>query len=268
MVSEKSDKVISDDELGDIVVPEGLRVEKRPEGLFIQATESVSFGENEILINLFKPQDMGKSISFVAPGSQTIGSFALSESLQRTVALRVSVADEGATALMSKTAVAGSGELEGASLKVVKGGSADGEAVAEWVSGPEPRSVELAPGVYTMVETRAPRGYEVAESIVFRVREGAVEVRSGDGWAAAAGSVVRMEDREIADPGSNKNEEKPDSPETGKNVGTDDNGQGKRAAVGYKGLVRTGDHSPLSPALAAVVAAGGVLAMALRKREI
>ncbi|MGO5316901.1 SpaA isopeptide-forming pilin-related protein [Paraeggerthella sp. LCP19S3_G8] len=274
VVSEKSDKVISDDELGDIVVPEGLRVEKRPEGLFIQATESVSFGENEILINLFKPQDMGKSISFVAPGSQTIGSFALSESLQRTVALRVSVADEGATALMSKTAVAGSGELEGASLKVVKGGSADGEAVAEWVSGPEPRSVELAPGVYTMVETRAPRGYEVAESIVFRVREGAVEVRSGDGWAAAAGSVVRMEDREIADPGSNENEEKPGSPETGKtvdagkNAGTDDNGQGKRAAVGYKGLVRTGDHSPLSPALAAVVAAGGVLAMALRKREI
>ena len=188
--------------------------------------------------------------------------------------VRMEDRESGATALMSKTAVAGSGELEGASLKVVKGGSADGEAVAEWVSGPEPRSVELAPGVYTMVETRAPRGYEVAESIVFRVREGAVEVRSGDGWAAAAGSVVRMEDREIADPGSNENEEKPGSPETGKtvdagkNAGTDDNGQGKQAAVGYKSLVRTGDHSPLSSAFASVVAAGGLLAMALRKRKI
>ncbi|ADC91030.1 LPXTG-motif cell wall anchor domain protein [Mageeibacillus indolicus UPII9-5] len=86
---------------------------------------------------------------------------------------------------LSKKAVNGTAELPGAKLKVLKGYSENGQLVEKWTSGTPSNSskkIRLAPGVYTMVETTAPNGYEVAESITFKVdANGKVSIKSADG---------------------------------------------------------------------------------------
>ncbi|KFA57094.1 thioester-forming surface-anchored protein, partial [Mageeibacillus indolicus] len=86
---------------------------------------------------------------------------------------------------LSKKAVNGTAELPGAKLKVLKGYSENGQLVEKWTSGTPSNSskeIQLAPGVYTMVETTAPNGYEVAESITFKVdADGKVSIKSAEG---------------------------------------------------------------------------------------
>ena len=83
---------------------------------------------------------------------------------------------------LSKKAVNGTAELPGAKLKVLKGYSENGQLVEEWTSGNSSKEIQLAPGVYTMVETTAPNGYEVAESITFKVdADGKVSIKSAEG---------------------------------------------------------------------------------------
>ncbi len=83
---------------------------------------------------------------------------------------------------LSKKAVNGTAELPGAKLKVLKGYSENGQLVEEWTSDKSSKEIHLAPGVYTMVETTAPNGYEVAESITFKVdADGKVSIKSAEG---------------------------------------------------------------------------------------
>ena len=104
----------------------------------------------------------------------------------------------------SKVEVNGSAELPGASLKVVEGETADGQIATdaktgetlEWVSSNTAKIYSLSEGTYTMVESQAPAGYELAESITFRVTaDGQVEVKGTDGsWTNQADATIKMED--------------------------------------------------------------------------
>ena len=83
---------------------------------------------------------------------------------------------------LSKQAVNGTAELPGAKLKVLKVYNENSQLVEEWTSGTSSKEIQLAPGVYTMVETTAPNGYEVAESITFKVdADGKVSIKSAEG---------------------------------------------------------------------------------------
>ncbi|MBQ9069042.1 MAG: hypothetical protein IJ131_08285, partial [Eggerthellaceae bacterium] len=95
----------------------------------------------------------------------------------------------------SKTDVAGE-ELPGATIRIVSGESAGGTVVESWVSDGSAKTVELAPGVYTLVEESAPKGYLIAESITFTVSaDGTVKIRQADGsYVDAADSTVVMVD--------------------------------------------------------------------------
>ena len=99
----------------------------------------------------------------------------------------------------SKTAVNGTDELVGASLKVVKGTDATGDLVSSWTSTATAKKITLDMGqTYTMVETTAPDGYEKAESITFRVTDtGKVEIKNGNDWVSQAANKVQMQDAKI-----------------------------------------------------------------------
>lgn len=104
----------------------------------------------------------------------------------------------------SKVEVNGSAELPGASLKVVSGETADGQIATDvktgenlaWTSGDTAKVFSLSEGSYTMVESQAPAGYDLAESITFRVTaDGQVEVKGTDGsWTVQADAIIKMED--------------------------------------------------------------------------
>ena len=89
--------------------------------------------------------------------------------------------------VISKRAVNGTEELEGASLKIT---DADGKTVAEWVSEQTPKTIQLDAGTYTLTEETAPDGYTVAESIEFVVdAAGKVTINGED-----VNGTVLMED--------------------------------------------------------------------------
>lgn len=75
---------------------------------------------------------------------------------------------------ISKRAVGGSAELPGAKLTITK--QSDGSTVDSWTSGNTPHTIPMPEdGTYVLTEVTAPQGYEVAESITFIVKDGAVE---------------------------------------------------------------------------------------------
>ena len=70
--------------------------------------------------------------------------------------------------LISKKDITNKEELPGATL-IVK--DANGKEVLKWVSLTEPKTFELAPGVYTLTEKAAPKGYKLStEEISFEVK--------------------------------------------------------------------------------------------------
>ncbi len=61
-------------------------------------------------------------------------------------------------------------ELPGAKLELIE--KETGKVIEEWISGKEPHYIEkLEPGDYILRETLAPKGYLLAEDIVFTVQE-------------------------------------------------------------------------------------------------
>ena len=76
-------------------------------------------------------------------------------------------------AVISKQDLTNFQELPGAKLEIR---NAAGDLVEEWTSTNAPHIVTgLADGTYTLTETTAPNGYEVAESITFTVTDGKVD---------------------------------------------------------------------------------------------
>lgn len=108
----------------------------------------------------------------------------------------------GGSVKISKVSATTGEELPGATL-VLK--DAKGDVVDEWVSGDTVHVITgIADGVYTLTEKRAPKGYEVAESIEFEVKNG-----------EAVGGTVVMEDRESeATPSEPEKPDKPEKPAT------------------------------------------------------
>ena len=92
--------------------------------------------------------------------------------------------------VISKRAVNGTEELEGASLKIT---DATGKTVAEWVSEKTPKLVQLDAGTYTLTEETAPDGYVLAESMTFTVdKNGKVTVKNENGEDVDAGGIIVM----------------------------------------------------------------------------
>ncbi|WP_366816799.1 SpaA isopeptide-forming pilin-related protein [Parvimonas sp.] len=73
--------------------------------------------------------------------------------------------------MTSKIEINGTKELEGANLNIEKlkeDASAEKE-IASWKSETIAKKITLSEGQHVMTETQAPEGYEVAESIIFRI---------------------------------------------------------------------------------------------------
>jgi uncharacterized surface anchored protein len=122
----------------------------------------------------------------------------------------VQMFDEATKVEISKQDVTTEKELPGAKLEIK---DKDGNVVEEWTSTNEPHYIEMLPiGEYTLTETTAPDGYEVAESVTFTIKDtaeiqhvtmydspkqtttGTGTPQTGDGYpkgaAAAAAAVV------------------------------------------------------------------------------
>ncbi|MBR5951301.1 MAG: Cys-Gln thioester bond-forming surface protein [Actinomycetaceae bacterium] len=153
----------------------------------------------------------------------------------------------------SKTEVDGTDELPGAALEIR---DANGKTIESWISEKTPHVFSLTPGIYSMHESQAPLGYDVAEDITFRITDAfQVEIKEGDKWTPAANATVKMEDKlkpvtyDADLPTPTPGEEKPNLPNTGiKDV-----------------LAKTGGEFALPIVLTLVLLAGGVIF--LRKKR-
>lgn len=84
----------------------------------------------------------------------------------------------GTVISVSKKAITGSDELEGARLAIYKGTDetaiTPGNLISTWTSSDTERKIGLADGDYILVETTAPKGYAKAEMIPFHLSGGAL----------------------------------------------------------------------------------------------
>ena len=79
----------------------------------------------------------------------------------------VEMEDDVTKVQISKQDVTTKKELPGAKLQIK---DKDGKVIEEWTSTDEVHYIEKLPiGEYTLVETTAPNGYDVAESVDFKV---------------------------------------------------------------------------------------------------
>ncbi|WP_163146935.1 Cna B-type domain-containing protein [Bifidobacterium ramosum] len=93
---------------------------------------------------------------------------------------------------VSKVAVSGTTELEGAVFELT-GTTFEKNSVSErWTSSADgPKTFQLADGTYTLKEVKAPKGYDlIADPIAFTVSQGKVIV----GDKAQSGNLIRVED--------------------------------------------------------------------------
>lgn len=114
---------------------------------------------------------------------------------------------------VSKKDLATSEELPGASLKVT---NEKGDIMDEWVSTNTPHVIEgLADGTYTLTETTAPDGYEVAEDITFTITDGKVDGNAVVMYDAPEEKKNTPSEPEKPNtPSEPEKPDKPDKPET------------------------------------------------------
>lgn len=94
---------------------------------------------------------------------------------------------------INKVQAGGSQELSGAKLTLK---NSDGDTIETWVSDGKAKDLEVAYGeTYTLTEDDAPAGYEIAESITFRITsEGLLEIKKDGSWQEQKTANVTMED--------------------------------------------------------------------------
>ena len=177
---------------------------------------------------------------------------------------------------VSKRKLTGDEELPGATLTIQ---DKDGSVVRQWVSGDTPteiRGLEFDT-VYTLVETAAPNGYELAESIRFKLvqrkdengdllNEADVYVCTGkdwlifDHWTLLEDGMVVMRDAPS-----------PDTPDTPSPTPTPTPNQPVSTPVPtpkpVASLPQTGDNTPLGLLVALAGAAGIAFGILLYKRR-
>ena len=177
---------------------------------------------------------------------------------------------------VSKRKLTGDEELPGATLTIQ---DKDGNVVRQWVSGDTPTEIRglKFDTVYTLVETAAPNGYELAESIRFKLvqrrdengdmlNEVDVYVCTGkdwlifDHWTLLEDGMVVMRDAPS-----------PDTPENPSSTPTPTPEQPVSTPVPtpkpVASLPQTGDNTPLGLLVALAGAAGIVFGILLYKRR-
>lgn len=177
---------------------------------------------------------------------------------------------------VSKRALTGDEELPGANLAIQ---DKDGNVVRQWVSGNTPTEIRglQFDKIYTLVETAAPNGYEVAESIRFKLvqrkdengdllNEADVYVCTGkdwlifDHWTLLEDGMVVMRDAPS-----------PDTPENPSSTPTPTPEQPVETPVltpkPVASLPQTGDNTPLGLLVALAGAAGIAFGILLYKRR-
>ena len=73
--------------------------------------------------------------------------------------------------LISKVVLGQGDELTGAELRVIGTGTDNSDFTLSWISEGTAKQLKLVPGTYTLIEDRAPLGYDIAESIDFEITE-------------------------------------------------------------------------------------------------
>ena len=116
-----------------------------------------------------------------------------------------------------------------------------------WTSGKEPHMIEKLPvGKYTLTEVTAPKGYDIAETVEFEVKDSPEIVH------------VKMMDKpkdELVDLTGKKKETSPGSPV----ISTPGYGGGTVTAT----PVKTGDYNRYLPAILLILCGGTCLAIVL-----
>ena len=100
-----------------------------------------------------------QELAFIYAGSST-----------PVVELEQTFKNDATSFYVSKRALTGDNELPGATLTIQ---DKDGNVVRQWVSGDKPTEIRglQFDKVYTLTETAAPSGYEIAESIKFKLQQ-------------------------------------------------------------------------------------------------
>lgn len=117
-----------------------------------------------------------------------------------TPSVAVSFSDSRIQLKISKQDIAGTQEVQGASLVLkVK---ATGEEIDSWKSGAEPRTISsnmLVVGTtYVLEEVTAPAGYGYANAIEFMILEdGTIQILNAEGKLGSDGKTVIMQDRKV-----------------------------------------------------------------------
>ena len=177
---------------------------------------------------------------------------------------------------VSKRKLTGDEELPGATLTIQ---DKDGNVVRQWVSGDTPTEIRglKFDTVYTLVETAAPNGYELAESIRFKLvqrkdengdllNEADVYVCTGkdwlifDHWTLLEDGMVVM--RDAPSPDTPENPSPTPTPKPEQQVSTP-----VPTPKPVASLPQTGDNTPLGLLVALAGAAGIAFGILLYKRR-
>ena len=177
---------------------------------------------------------------------------------------------------VSKRKLTGDEELPGATLTIQ---DKDGNVVRQWVSGDTPTEIRglKFDTVYTLVETAAPNGYELAESIRFKLvqrkdengdllNEADVYVCTGkdwlifDHWTLLEDGMVVM--RDAPSPDTPENPSPTPTPKPEQPVSTP-----VPTPKPVASLPQTGDNTPLGLLIAVAGAAGIAFGILLYKRR-
>lgn len=209
-----------------------------------------------------------QELAFIYAGSST-----------PVVELEQTFKNDATSFYVSKRALTGDNELPGATLTIQ---DEDGTVVRQWGSGDKPTEIRGLnfDTVYTLVETAAPNGYEVAESIKFKLQQrkdengdllnaADVYICTGkdwlifDHWEKLEDGMVVMRDAPSPEtPPTPDNPSPTPTPKPEQPVSTP-----TPTPKPVAGLPQTGDNTPLGLLVALAGAAGIAFGILLYKRR-